>query len=859
MIRVRLEDAASTERPPRRGRLPATHRGLSPPVAYGPHTPAERERMLGALGIDSVEALFADIPAAVHATGLDLPEPRPSWSSATLASWRRATGSDLATFLGAGMYQHHIPAAVDAVLSRGEFMTAYTPYQPEISQGTLQSIFEFQSLIAELTGLPVVSASHYDGATATAEAALMAVRATGRSRVLISRAVHRHFIDATRTYFGRRRPHARGAADDRRGDDRPRCAGRLRWRTPNDPVAGVVLGQPNAFGVLEPMAEAAALAHAAGALFVAVVEPVSLAVLATPGEYGADIAAGEGQPLGIAPQYGGPYVGCCATTEPLIRQIPGRLVGRTTDIDGRRAWVMTLRAREQDIRRDKAASNICTNQALCALAATVYSRHARTPRTRDVAGTGAAAARRLERALADAGVPRVHSGAYLNEFAVRVPDAVARPRGLLDEGMLAGLPLARWYPDEPASPTRSWCARRSSPRTRHRALRERARRARRGGGMTPAEHRRTTGSTSARGRRHARPASVGGCRAPADARGAVRPGPGLVQGPASAGRRARRHPGRAAARHPSRLPELSEPDIVRHFTQLSRLNYSVDGGMYPLGSCTMKYNPASTSGPHASPASRAPSARARRAGAGHAPADVGAGVDARRDRGHPRGQPPARGGRPRRAHGHPRHPRVPPRARRRRAGRGHRARLVARHEPRDGLDGRFPRRHRAFGRRWRRGPRRAARGARPADGRGHADEPLHARPVRAPHRRAARRVACRGCARLHGRRQHERDPRPLPPRCRGLRRHALQPPQDVLDAARRRRAGRGPDRGRRAPRALPAGAARRPRADGTFRLERPGRAPDLDRPGARLAGQRRRARARVGIHPCAWRRRACAR
>jgi glycine dehydrogenase subunit 1 len=197
------------------------------------------------------------------------------------------------------------------------------------------------------------------------------------------------------------------------------------------------------------MAEAAALAHAAGARFVAVVEPVSLAVLAPPGEYGADIAAGEGQPLGIAPQYGGPYLGVLATSQELIRQIPGRLVGRTLDLDGRRAYVMTLRAREQDIRRDKAASNICTNQALCALAATTYLAVIGPHGLRDVAAGGAAAARRLETVLAEAGAPRLHSGAYLNEFCVRVPDAPRVHAALLARGVLAGLVMARWFPDDP--------------------------------------------------------------------------------------------------------------------------------------------------------------------------------------------------------------------------------------------------------------------------------------------------------------------------------------------------------------------------------------------------------------------------
>jgi glycine dehydrogenase subunit 1 len=417
-------------------------------MGYGPHTADDRTLMLQTVGVATVDELFADIPAAVRASGLDLPPPEPELSlAAHLTELAGRNRIDLASFLGAGVYRHHIPATVDAILSRGEFYTAYTPYQPEISQGTLQTIFEFQSLIAELTGLPVVSASHYDGAAATAEAALMTIRATGRSRVLASRAIHRHYLDTTRTYFG-----GRLELDElpTLGDGTTDLGAlEAALADPDRPVAGVLLGQPNAFGVLEPMAEAGALVHAAGALFVAVVEPVSLAVLAPPGEVGADICAGEGQPLGIAPQYGGPYLGLLAATDTLVRQVPGRLVGRTTDLDGRRAYVMTLRAREQDIRRDRAASNICTNQALCALAATVYLATLGPHGLRDVALGGAAAAQRLEAALAKVGVDRVHTAPYLNEFAVRVPDAPRVHARLLEHGVLAGLPLATWYPDDP--------------------------------------------------------------------------------------------------------------------------------------------------------------------------------------------------------------------------------------------------------------------------------------------------------------------------------------------------------------------------------------------------------------------------
>jgi glycine dehydrogenase subunit 1 len=417
-------------------------------MPYGPHTTDDRALMLSALGIDAVSALFEDIPAHVRAKGLDLPPPEPELLLARrLESMAGRNRVGLASFLGAGVYRHFLPAAVDQVLSRGEFYTAYTPYQPEVSQGTLQTIFEYQSLLAELTGLPVVSASHYDGAAATAEAALMTIRATGRNRVLVSRAVHRHYVETTQTYLsgGHYRLEELPTGPDGTTD----LAALEQALGTGDPVAGVILGQPNAFGVLEPMAEAAALAHGAGAKFIAVIEPVSLAVLATPGEYGADIAAGEGQPLGIAPQYGGPYLGVLAATQELIRQIPGRLVGRTLDLDGRRAYVMTLRAREQDIRRDKAASNICTNQALCALAATTYLAVIGPHGLRDVAAGGAAAARQLEKALAAAGAPRVHSGAYLNEFCIRVPDAARVHAELLDRGVLAGLVMARWFPDDP--------------------------------------------------------------------------------------------------------------------------------------------------------------------------------------------------------------------------------------------------------------------------------------------------------------------------------------------------------------------------------------------------------------------------
>ena len=423
-------------------------------MAYGSHTPDDRAKMLGAIGAASVDELFADIPAALRASELKLPAPE---SEAELADrLARLAGRnrvDLMSFLGAGAYRHFVPALVDQLLLRGEFYTAYTPYQPEISQGTLQTIYEYQSMMAELTGMDVVSASHYDGATATAEGALMACRATRRERVLVSRGVHPHYRQTLCTYFG-------GAdlvadeiplvADGPAAGTTDLAALERMLSDPGRPVAGVVVANPSFLGLLEPMVQAGRLAHAAGALFVAVVEPVSLAVLTSPATYDADIACGEGQPLGIPLSYGGPYLGILACRESLVRQIPGRLVGMTVDVDGRRAFVMTLRAREQDIRREKAASNICTNQALCALAASIYLGAIGPHGLRDVAALGAARAAELEQALAAAGAPRLHPGPYLNEFAVRVPGVLEVHRRLLGRGILAGLVLAAVEPNDPS-------------------------------------------------------------------------------------------------------------------------------------------------------------------------------------------------------------------------------------------------------------------------------------------------------------------------------------------------------------------------------------------------------------------------
>ena len=422
-------------------------------MPYGPHAADDRARMLDVIGIDSVDRLFDDIPEALRSGPLRLDPPEPELElTARLVQLAGRNRTGLVCFLGAGAYRHWTPAAVDQMLLRGEWYTAYTPYQPEVSQGTLQSIYEYQSLLAELTGMDVVSASHYDGGAATAEAALMTCRATGRDRLLVSRAVHPHYRRTIATY-------AEGAGltvdevplvADGPAAGTTDLAALERMLGDGNPVAGVVVANPNVLGLIEEMPRAGELAHGAGALFVHVIEPVSLAVLATPGESGADIACGEGQPLGIPLQYGGPYLGIVACREPLVRQIPGRLVGLTKDLEGKRAFVMTMRAREQDIRREKAASNICTNQALLALAAAIYIATIGPHGLRDVAALGAARASELEAALAAAGAPRLHAGPYLNEFVVRVPGAREVHARLLESGVLAGIPTADLLPDEPA-------------------------------------------------------------------------------------------------------------------------------------------------------------------------------------------------------------------------------------------------------------------------------------------------------------------------------------------------------------------------------------------------------------------------
>src|SRR5688572_29988022 len=417
-------------------------------MTYSPHTEADRARMLDAIGVASVDDLFDDIPVAVRASAWDVP--RPLAEQEVRAELARLAGRNRipdVSFLGAGVYRHLIPSVVGEVIGRPEFATAYTPYQPEVSQGTLQSIYEFQSLICELTGMEVATASHYDGATATAEAALMACRLTRRDRVAVSAGVNPDYRRVLETYCSG--PGIEvvtvpiDLADGGTGTTDPARAAQAL----GEDVACLIVAQPSFYGQVEPMAELADTAHAAGAQFVAVVEPTSLAILEAPGSYGADIVAAEGQPLGIPASFGGPYVGLMAARMASVRQMPGRLVGATRDGDGRRGYVLTLQAREQHIRREKAASNICTNQALMALAATAYLTAVGPAGLREVAELSMTQVRHLAAALEDSGLAeRRFEGPYFSEVTLRVPDAARRHAALAEQGIVAGYLAER---DEP--------------------------------------------------------------------------------------------------------------------------------------------------------------------------------------------------------------------------------------------------------------------------------------------------------------------------------------------------------------------------------------------------------------------------
>ena len=417
--------------------------------SYTPHTAADVAAMLAAIGgVASIDDLFAHIPAGLRARGaIDLPpgttEPELRALMEGLAA-RNAAGQAGGVFLGAGAYPHWIPTLVDQLLLRSEFATAYTPYQPEVSQGTLQAVFEFQTFCATLLGLDVANASMYDGASAAAEAVLMARRMRPERRtVWLARSLHPQYRHTVRTYLQ--------ALADVRVRELPFAAdGRVELAplaADLDDALCVVLGYPNVFGVLEDVAAVARTAGTGTFTITATTEPLALALVRSPGACGADIAVAEGQSFGLPVSYGGPGVGLFATRERHVRSMPGRLVGETVDVHGRRGFVLTLATREQHIRRERATSNICTNQGLCALAVTVYlsllGRHGlRRLAERNYQAAHAAAAR-----LEAAGVPRLVAGPFFNEFVVHAPAAVARWEALAREGLVAGFPLERWYPE----------------------------------------------------------------------------------------------------------------------------------------------------------------------------------------------------------------------------------------------------------------------------------------------------------------------------------------------------------------------------------------------------------------------------
>ena len=392
--------------------------------------------MLDALGRASLDDLLVDVPAGLRVRGIDLADGLSELE--TMARLRELADqnrvfADRLTFRGGGVYRRFIPAAVDAVISKPEFYTAYTPYQPEASQGTLQAIFEFQSLIAELTALDVSNASLYDGATALAEAAMMAVVHTGRPEVVVLPHLHPEYLDVLRCYADGRG--FRVSQGTEAGAD----------------TAAVLFQNPDFLGLLQDAPAVVEQAHAAGALAVACVEPISLALVAAPGEYGADIAVGEGQQLGLSPSYGGPHVGFIACREELVRRLPGRLVGEAHDQRGRRGFVLTLTAREQHIRREKATSNICTNHSLCALAATVYLTYLGSDGLEQVARVSFERAHHLaERLTALDGIELAFpERPFVNEFPVRCKTWNRIAPRLAERGILGGLPVGHWFPDRP--------------------------------------------------------------------------------------------------------------------------------------------------------------------------------------------------------------------------------------------------------------------------------------------------------------------------------------------------------------------------------------------------------------------------
>ena len=415
-------------------------------MRYLPLTQADRAAMLAVIGAPDIDALFTDVPEAARLSGpVDLPlhmgEIEVERELAALAAKNRSGGQG-PFFCGAGAYRHHVPSSVDHLIQRSEFLTSYTPYQPEIAQGTLQALFEFQSQVAALTGMEVANASMYDGSTAAAEGVMMAHRITRRPRAVLSGGLHPQYAEAIATLA-----HVAGVEVVRQAaaiDGEAAVIGAIDSET-----SCVVVQTPNVFGTASDLTAIAEAAHAAGALLIVVVtEAVSFGLLKSPGEMGADIVAAEGQSIGNALNFGGPYVGLFATRERFIRQAPGRLCGETVDAEGRRGFVLTLSTREQHIRRDKATSNICTNSGLCALAFTIHMTLLGEAGLRQLAAVNHAQARKLAGAVAAIPNVEVLTPRFFNEIAVRLPTPAAElVEALAGLGILAGVPISRLAPD----------------------------------------------------------------------------------------------------------------------------------------------------------------------------------------------------------------------------------------------------------------------------------------------------------------------------------------------------------------------------------------------------------------------------
>jgi glycine dehydrogenase subunit 1 len=431
-------------------------------MRYLPKSPADRVEMLAAInevtpGVDSINDLFSTIPAEVQLQR-DLAIPRQHSESEVLDRFRafaENNANGYASFLGAGAYRHYRPVIIDSLVQRGEFLTSYTPYQPEIAQGTLQAMFEFQTMICELTGMEIANASMYDGSTGAAEAMMMAVRITGRDKAVVARTVHPEYREVLATYAQHQQipisevGYAKNGRVDMAALDAAITA----------ETACVLVQSPNFFGTIEDVAAIAEIAHAKGALLiVSITEAISLGIVRPPAE--ADIVSLEAQSFGVAMSYGGPYCGVIACKEKFMRQMPGRLVGETVDADGKRGYVLTLSTREQHIRREKATSNICTNQALVALMATIFLTVYGRQGLRELAEHNLAKAAYLSSALTGAGGAKLlfEGAPRFHEFVVELSAGAEETNSvLLRQKIVGGLPLAKWYPE--LGPNASlWCA-----------------------------------------------------------------------------------------------------------------------------------------------------------------------------------------------------------------------------------------------------------------------------------------------------------------------------------------------------------------------------------------------------------------